>query len=699
MSLRIRKLKLTSTTINGNYGAELEFPDGLVLLHLHNTRGKSTALKSIIYCLGLERMFGQVSQAPLTPAMTTRLKDGDKEWDVVESWVLLQIENAEGAVATLRRKAAGEGGQDRKVIDVWECPMIGINNSAIQPKSYYARDPGSAQNEQGIAFWLAKFIGWDLPKVSRHDGGVGILYIECLLSLFFVEQGQGWTTIQAGTPRIFGIRQVEKKAVEFILDLDACQLDVTRELLEQEVDSLKKDWSARRDELEVIARSIRGALRNLPRDPQATWPPLGEPYLEAFQEGLEVPLNAAIELDKATLVRLDSVEIPTADDAAKEVTAKLNEAYEALNEAESVSSSIEDDLLSEQAGSEALETRLQAVIEDLVRNKDAKKLEDLGATGGMSISRHECPTCHQDINDTLLDQRFEQEVMGLDENIAYLAAQKQTLDKMKARTDGAIQAILRRRDAVASYVAELRLSIRSLKRTLVSAGLAPSEAAIRDRIVVDDRLLRRVEAQGESQRILLDFPKMAARWAKVQARLKTVKGRTQSDQDRKKLRTLSSLFTSALEEFGFESFLLDTVSIDNESYRPKREGFDLAYAVSASDNVRIIAAYITSLFETAREEVTNHPGLLILDEPRQQNMQWPDFAKILGRLSGALQAGQQVIVATSDRPDAIRDLMAGIPHTRVDTDYNNWLLKRIPDEAASGLSSEMSQEEDEKFEI
>ena len=372
MSLRIRRLKLRASTINGDYGTDISFPDGLVLLHLHNTRGKSTALKSMIYCLGLERMFGQVNQAPLTPAMTTRLKDGSAEWDVVESWVYLQIENEHGRIATLRRKVAGEGGQDRKVIDVWECSMDEMEVGETQPKPHYARDPGSAQNEQGVAFWLAKFMGWQLPQVMRHDGSLGILYIECVLSLFFIEQSQGWTTIQAGTPRIFGFRQVERKAVEFILGLEACETDSTREHLEQQADELIKKWVSERNGIEVIARSLKGALRNFPSAPQSAWPPLPVPFVEAFQEGLEIPLRVAIENDKQALAQIDSVEIPTADEAAKSISDELNASYNALQEAESIAASLEDELSLEESNYSALETRLTVVNEDLRRNKDTK---------------------------------------------------------------------------------------------------------------------------------------------------------------------------------------------------------------------------------------------------------------------------------------------------------------------------------------
>jgi hypothetical protein len=542
---------------------------------------------------------------------------------------------------------------------------------------YFARDPGSAQREQGITSWLAHFIGWKLPEVVKHDGNLCPLYIECLISLFFIEQSQGWTTIQAVTPRIFGIRQVEKKAVEFLLGLDACGSDTKRQDVEQQEESLRREWMSRTSKLEALARSLSGALRDFPTEPQAAWPTTPKPFIEVFQNGSATPITVALVSDRETLDRLENVDIPTADESSAQLTNQLDEAIRSLQEGETLAASLEEDEGLERANLTALETRLQTVDEDLSHNKDTRKLRDMGATRSLALARGECPTCHQNVDDTLLSQKMEHSVMGLDENIAYLSSQKQTLEKMHERTVGAIAAIDRRRNAVTIYNDELRANIRSFRKTLISAGTSPSEAAVRQRLIVEERLRSRVVAIEEFEAAMPDFKGMAGRWRELQTQKKNLKTDEQSGHDRERLRILSEEFKSALQEFGFESFPMDTVALDRTTYKPKREGFDLAYDVSASDNIRIIAAYATSLLESARQFSSNHPGLLILDEPRQQNMQWPDFAKILKRLSGATAAKQQVIVATSDRPDAINELMKQIPHSRVDVDYDGWLLKPL----------------------
>jgi DNA repair exonuclease SbcCD ATPase subunit len=267
--------------------------------------------------------------------------------------------------------------------------------------------------------------------------------------------------------------------------------------------------------------------------------------------------------------------------------------------------------------------------------------------------------------------------MTLDENIASLEAQIQTLEKMHARTKGAIEALERRLDAVENHVEEVRGRIRSLRRTLISAGSAPSEAAVRERLVLDERLQRRVSVLETFQSQVPEFAKLAVRWRDIQVRKKEFKETKVTGNDKRKLDRLEQLFLDALKQFGFESFPVESITLDRESYKPTRQGFDVLHDVSASDNIRVIAAYLTALLELSREFQTNHPGLLILDEPRQQNMKWSHFVKILERLATAAKWDQQVIIATSDRPERMTELGPEIVSRRVGVEFENWLIQKM----------------------
>jgi hypothetical protein len=139
-----------------------------------------------------------------------------------------------------------------------------------------------------------------------------------------------------------------------------------------------------------------------------------------------------------------------------------------------------------------------------------------------------------------------------------------------------------------------------------------------------------------------------------------------SAEDLRKITGLESRFIDLLRQLNFSSFSPDKFNIDPITFHPVREGFDVVYDVSASDNVRTIAAYLTAVLELSRTFPTNHPGLLILDEPRQQNLHWGDLAALLERLATSAEHGQQVIVATSDPTDRIEEFANRVNCTRLE---------------------------------
>jgi hypothetical protein len=78
--------------------------------------------------------------------------------------------------------------------------------------------------------------------------------------------------------------------------------------------------------------------------------------------------------------------------------------------------------------------------------------------------------------------------------------------------------------------------------------------------------------------------------------------------------------------------------------------------------IRTIWAFLTALLEVSRDFETNHLGLLVFDEPRQQDAARISFEALLKRASSSRKFGQQVIFSTSGDLNAIQKALAGVPH-------------------------------------
>jgi hypothetical protein len=75
---------------------------------------------------------------------------------------------------------------------------------------------------------------------------------------------------------------------------------------------------------------------------------------------------------------------------------------------------------------------------------------------------------------------------------------------------------------------------------------------------------------------------------------------------------------------------------------------------------------MTSLLELSRDFTTNHPGLLVFDEPKQQSAKDLSFEELLKRVSMSVKFGQQVIFATSEEPEKLKQMLTAVPHTYVE---------------------------------
>ena len=661
MSLRLRQLKLRIVTSDGLYGVTIPFEDGLVIIRADNSTGKSTCIQAIIYALGLERMLGPSSDVPLPHVMTEYIEDDGAELHVLESDVFLEICNERGEVMTIQRTVKGE--RDRRLISTWDGSLLSNPTGQYQQRDLFVRDPGAATHPYGFHHHLASFIGWELPAVTKFDGSECSLYMETIFPLMIVEQKHGWGGIQSNLPTFFGIKEVAKRAIEFLAGLEAYELAVKRQRLSQEESNLKQKWKVLLAECEVGIRSIGGTINAPVADPTAEWPPEIVPHIGVFREGMWFSLQQAIRADKDLLAGLKSEDVPTVEQAADGASEELQEAKEILKEKQFLLSTLFEEVRAEKSQLETIDIRLEALEEDLRRNRDIDKLKKFGSVAGLDITSGTCPTCHQPVVDSLLPHEALEDPMSIDENITFINSQKFTFTRMRINTVRVLDAKEKQLISMRAETDEVRARIRALKQTLISDGRTPSTAAIYERILVEERI-RLAEKIEEDFDLHLDrFSDLASEWKSIQERKSELpkKGLSQSDKD--KLNRLQRSFIEQVKQYGLSSVKPDSLEISEDNYKPTLEGFNLGFDLSASDNIRTIWAYLQGLLELSRDVETNHLGLLILDEPRQQETAEFSFAEFLKRASGAARFRQQVIFATSETEANLREILIGVPHT------------------------------------
>lgn len=662
-------------TSKGPFGTRLTFTDGLTVVWADNTSGKSTCMMSILYALGLEGMLGPTHVAPLSGAMIDQLQWQGERIDVIASQVRLECQNDEGRYLTVQRAVTGES---KQLIRAEFGPAISRPDEPRDRRDFYVRTSGAATAESGFHTFLANFIGYTLPEVPGNDQSRVPLYLECLFPFFFVDQISGWRDVKARMPTYLRIPEMAKRATEFILKLDILQRQIDRKTLEQAEHRLNLQWqSVLMDQKRRFSGS--GILfQGIPEHPVVIWPPQPKPKLIVTDGQEWLPINDAIAKIDERLNTLLNKEMPRVEQASEEITLSLRQSEDQLSEVERKLSELVRTTNEERAHILAVDERLGALREDLRKNQDTKRLIERGGISQLPTSKGKCPTCGQAIKDALLPQDRPSNPMTINENVIFIRDQINTFQEMREDSRRVLVANEERIHVLRQDIVSLSSLIRAQKQTLRSDADAPSAAAIREQLLLEQRRDVYVHSQTLIDAELEVFEGIVKEWIGVQAGLRKIKGDGLSDDDKTKLREFNKVFLAQLKEYGFKSYPLEDISISQENYRPSLAGYELGLT-SASDTIRTIWAYLLGMLELARTNDSNHLGLVLFDEPKQQSAADFSFEQLLKRAAQCLKSGQQVIFATSEKEDRLDAMLVGVTCNYLK--FHDLIISPVPTES------------------
>jgi hypothetical protein len=673
MSLKLRQVKLVAETANGTFGREVPFSDGLNLIRADNTHGKSTVMQAVIYALGLEGMLDSKHEIPLPPAMTDTLLDAEgREHHVSESFVIVEIENRESERLTCQRWVTHPE-IDRHLVRAWRGPALTDASQVYEQEDYFVRRPGAAVSSRGFHHMLAQFLRCELPTLTRDEGTEVPLYLETIFPLVYVEQKRGWGGIQATMPT-YGIPNARRRATEFILDLGVYRRTRERSELLTEIDRLRNEY---RERLAAFRGRLEGTgvvMQGLGADIPTRWPEVDPGLLAAVGEHEWLGLSEFLSGLRERHANLIEEEVPTAEEASRGLTENLRSNEELLQGLTAAGTEVRQNLAFDEDQLSSLRGRIDALEEDRRRYRDAITLRDLGSTDVAILQGEECPACHRPLPEAMVVPDVPPP-MSLDQNVAFIAEQIQTFRLMEVDAERHRDVELQRLAALRTRIDELRQEVRATRSTLVSANGSPSVAAVREQLRLEDKIQTLDSLEQDFVGLLERLSPAVAAAAAARARLQSLPKERLDETDEAKLDALERSVVSQLAEYGFRSFPVDTIGISRDSYLPTREGFDLGFVTSASDAIRIVWSYLLGLLEISREFQTNHPGLLMFDEPRQQAADPVSFQALLRRAANVVAHDQQIIFATSEPEASLNDLLDGLAYEQ--TNFDGMALERV----------------------
>src|SRR3546814_677416 len=373
------------------------------------------------------------------------------------------------------------------LITVWFGATLTDPDAKAETRQFFVRDGGAFQREDGFLHFLEDFIGWDMPVVRKYDSPEGKLPLETVFPLFWVEQKTGWSAIPAAIPTYLRVREVHKRAIEFIMDLDVHKLELERQRLKELIDENARNWQSVVDEMTRQARREGGALAGLPTRPTSHADQLDRWSLTILDAGEWVNVDQVLTALRARIATTAAASVPTVGVAVEELTAALKELNRKADAVNLRRIEIHQARQLKDVDIASLEGRIASLKEDLQKNQDVQKLQRYaGRVGALTPDR--CPTCEQSVVDALLSQDVLEAVMPIEDNIEYIRSQLKMFVDILERE----RAEQRRLEDVAAVIAaelnDLYARIRTVKSDLTGPSGAPSATAVEERVRAEARI-------------------------------------------------------------------------------------------------------------------------------------------------------------------------------------------------------------------
>jgi len=683
--IHICTLKLRSITDSTIFGVDLDFTSGLNIVQANNTSGKSTCLQAIIYVLGLERSLSANLSVPLPFAMRERIQESKEHeyQEVLQSYVEIEIENDRDQKLRIRRAIVGDA--DTKLISTWS--MEGKERGGQvreEQRDFFVHDPGSATRESGFHHYLAGFLGWELPMVPRFDGSECPLYLETLFPMFFVEQKRGWSAVQGPLPTHFRIQDINRRVLEFILNLDAGKVRRERAELNKRISAFESDWAEKR---RVLERGGVDLVRfvDVPKTPTAEFSHQALISLEVFIDGAWRSLERASNDLQEEIEELNKIELVSTEEAEVSTQKALEVAQENYEDLGAMFEIARTEFRTVLEENRALKKRLEVLDIDLKRHQDTNKLMNLGSEITDAVAFENCPTCHQHLSQELLPPSSSG-AMALEENIAFIKSQKLMYKSALAATDERLGELQLRRRSIENDYKDAQSELRSLKRALVRPASSVNRTTIEKSVRLQARLAQWEEMQERADGLVDELVAIAKEWARLSARLKTL--RTSDDfslEDKNKISALQSLIQEHLKTFDFHSFPPSEITLARDNFRPQVLVYDkdldreiekdIGFEASASDGIRLKWSYYLSLLKLDEKHATNHAGLVVFDEPGQQAADPVNLNSLFLESAKDKPSQYQILIATSEKEATIKAGLGDRPYNLIA--FDGYILKPL----------------------
>ena len=663
-NLKINNLTYNILTFQGNqFGADIPFKDGLNIVFGPNSVGKTSIVTGIVYGLGAEKGLGifKTAQNPFKPEFYKSIQGEN----IKHSYLILEISNGLKTYSIFRYITGG----DVNIVAVKECSSKKFFSTQKVQKLIAAGE--GVFSENGFQNFLFKFLNINNVELPTYDQKFSPLYFENILPLFFVEQRAGWSQIQARQVSRYGIKDVKKVSFEYLMGLDRFNLHLL-ELEQKELESLFKNKKEKLNNKEENLLIIANAEK-IDGTPIINTSNIGKTSIYDYITYLKERYKAESKLINE--ISSQNKEYEDSNNKIRDSLKRQDFHYRKVNEKiEKITLEIN-----------GYENYLERIQTNKYKNKQLKKIQEFS----LELNIQTCPVCEntlEKINDDeciLCHTHSKSKISTPEQNLFFLEDEEKTFKKVITQRALDRRKLIEQRN---NFKDKIQLYEKQLEhQTETFSG--KKFARLRERILKVDSTHKEMEKYmriatrwEESDPIRKEIRKLSK---KIEALKNKIGDYSQTKNDITILNTILYHIKENVRELGLfkgNQNLINKIKLDNyDNYSPYLDDFDIYNISSSSDNIRIILSFYLALLQTSiklDKKNINFPNILILDEPKQQNLDNDSLLNCINVIEKLSSNKNQVILTTYSevKKDKEKFKKYIIHEMKDSTDY---LLKKI----------------------
>lgn len=626
------------------FGRTLSFNKGLNLVVGDNTSGKTTLVRSLFYCLGMEELIdGKPGDKSLDKSVKDQFSYTDaggveKTWYINSSYVVVQISNERGEILTVKREIKSDDKRDN-VLSVWK-ESYRPNLDSNGRREYYVHRPDDHNPDYGTGFYalLSEFGNIPIIDVPGRNTDAGTkLYLQTIFGLTFVEQTRGWSDFFANI-RSFNIISPKQRIIEYAMNYAMDADMATTNSLREKMKHCEEEWqrqasnfgsylaynklyadklSPKIDKQEVPVEDIRIGVRDRGCD------------IATFKHGLEERITALDE-------KASTIDAPHYDQGYQDALGKYQEHKKSYEQ-------FCFQLAEEKRKLDNIKQQVASL------DNEIKRYQSLGRVNNIvsNLDVHYCPTCHQTL--PVSEATFAVSQEQISSSLHVLDMQRRFLKPMIDKLEVSIQ----NQEMNKLYLEnQLAVELESLNAIAEQKQINMNPLSVAEQYeLVDSR--SRLALLGS---IEMHIDQTKQDLAVIKSQYDDICGKLDKQKNDKKqetpLQKQIDQFRKLLACFGYRSNGISSVFFSEEKntyqYLPIIEQGDYHEEIrsdsSASDFIRSIWAYYLTLLI----EGVHHPGFLVMDEPCQHSMKEESLKRLFEVCSRITD--KQIILFCSSQP-------------------------------------------------